>query len=237
MKKSLIALVLVSIWSIFGCSESTTPSNQANVKITGEIAAVLVSEAGLKEQLPNIQLNEVDSIKISRVRILMTELKLYKSSEDSSGDGKVLKSGPFVFDVSPSGVLIELANGSVVPGIYDKIKLEFHRFSSNETNKYTSDPVFKDFATNDRYSVIIEGKYYKSNIPTDFSFKAQTTANVLLKFNSAIDLTDGSTTTFAVQTDPNLFFKKGTSILDPTAAKNFNDIENAIKSTLKSVKK
>ena len=109
--------------------------------------------------------------------------------------------------------------------------------SASEANQYANDPVLKDFATIDRYSVLIEGITYKEGNPTLFYFKAQTTANLSLKFDPALNFMDNTTNTIALQLDPNFFFKKWESILDPNDPQNANDIENTLVNTIKAIKK
>jgi phospholipase/lecithinase/hemolysin len=130
-----------------------------------------------------------------------------------------------------------LVNASVPPGVYEKIKFELHRFSTSEANQYANDATLKDFATADRYSILIEGITYKDGNPTLFNFKAQTTANLSLKFEPSLNLNVNTNNTIAIQLDPDFFFKKWESILDPADTKNLNDIENTIINTIKAIKK
>jgi hypothetical protein len=231
-----ITLAVILLAAIASCSDSTTPTNNPNVNIVSEMSASLVNGIQIIKNENQIQANEVDSIKIIRIRILMSEMKLFLDKEDTTG-GKMMKTGPFVYDMDGSGKLFQLCAATVLPGVYDKIKFEFHRFNSSEVNQYANDPILKDFATSDRYSMFIEGITYKNNIPSAFTFKSQATANLTLKFEPYLDLSTNSNTTISIQVNPNLFFKKGTSIIDPNDPKNSNDIENAIKSTIKALKK
>lgn len=236
MKKYLVIAIIAFSIIISSCSETTSPEKTASVNIVGEMPVSLVSLVDRTNGSSSIQANEVDSIKVLQIKVLMTELKLFKSSEDTSA-GKMMKAGPFVYSVDGSGNAVVLASGDVPAGSYDKIKLEFHRFSTSEASQYANDAVFQDFATSDRNSVIISGISYKNNVPTTFTFKSSTTVNVLFKFTPAFDLSEGSTNTFSIQFNPKLFFVKGTTILDPNNTKNQNDIENAIRTTIIATKK
>jgi hypothetical protein len=231
-----LACAIISVMVIAGCSESTTPVSAPTVNIVGELSTPLVNGIPIIKNEDQIQVNEVDSIKITRIRILMSEMKLFHDTEDTN-EGRIMKTGPFVYDMDGSGELLQLCSATVPPGVYDKIKFEFHRFNSNEENQYKMDPICMDFATTDRYSMLIVGISYKNNIPTSFIFKSQATANLTLKFEPYLDLSENSNTTISIQLNPNLFFKKGSSIIDPNNPKNANDIENAIKSTINALKK
>jgi hypothetical protein len=195
-----------------------------------------VSIVPQKSKNNKIQANEVDSIKVSSIRILLSEMKLHSKKTDTT-DGKILKTGPFLFHIDNSGNVIQLTSSSIPVGVYEKFKFEFHRFSSSDASKYRSDAVLKDFATEDRYSIIITGKYYKNNTPTDFTFYSKVTANLSFNFDPGFNILEGTTSTISIQVDPVLFFKKSGSILNPTDSKNYSDIENAIKNTIKAQKR
>ncbi|MDQ1267103.1 MAG: hypothetical protein QG635_2256 [Bacteroidota bacterium] len=237
MKKILLIAFAVAISILIaGCSESTSPAKDPEVKIAGELATQFVNIIQSVKTNDRLQANEVDSIKIVRIRILMSGIKLFLDNEDTSA-GKVMKTGPFIYDINIAGKLEQYATAFVPPGIYEKIKIEFHRFSANETNQYANDPIFMDFATADRFSIIIEGITYKNNDPSIFIYKSQSTANLLLKFDPALNLISNSNTTISINADPNFFLKKWSSILDPSDPKNAVDIENSLINSIKANKK
>jgi len=237
MKKIFVSTIaLFVIVFLVGCSDTTSP-NEGTVNVVSEMLNPSVSIVPVKSKLNNeIQANEVDSIKITSIRILLSEMKLHSTTTDST-DGKALKTTPFLFHIDTLGNLIQLTSTSIPVGSYEKIKLEFHRFSSSETSQYATDPVLKDFATSDRYTVIINGTYFKNNLPTDFTYNSKITANLTFNFVPSINIEEGATTTISIQVDPTLFFKLNGSILDPTNSKNFSVIENAIKNSIKAQKR
>jgi len=231
-----IALAIVLLAIVIGCEESTTPTKEPSVNLIGELESRYVNTISATKMNELLQLNEVDSIKIVRTRILLSNMKLFIDSTDTNL-GKIVKTEPFVFDINETNGTVSLFTSSVPSGKYEKIKFEFHRFSTNEANQLAIDPVFMDFATAERYSVLIEGITYKDGNPTLFYFKAQTTANLSLKFDPSLNLTDNSVNTIALQLNPNLYFKKWELILDPNDPKNSNDIENTLINTIKAIKK
>lgn len=236
MIKFFVLIFAAIIFTVFSCSESTTPSKNAQVTIVSELSNPIVKKILKDLDFDVITANQVDSIKISRVRILMSRLKLFLDKEDTN-QGREIKAGPFIYEVTNSGNIFVLADASIPVGIYDKIKFEFHRFSSDEAAQFLNHPVFKDFATDDRYSVIIDGVIYKADTPSNFTYRATTTANLLLKFSPSLNLTEDSKTTISLQIDPNEFFKKSGDIIDPSDPKNANDIDNAIQKSIKALKK
>ncbi len=236
--KTIPKLSLLIVFSILiaACSDTTSPTEDPVIKTIGELETPYVTTMNVLKKNDQIMENEVDSIKIIRIRILMSEMKLF-AADDNSEIGKVIKTDPFVYDLSLTGGLTVLSENEVSAGTYDKVKLEFHRFSASQLNEYENELVFKDFATADRYSIIIEGITYKADNPSTFVFKSQMTANLSLMFEPPISLNNGSHTTLSISLNPNFFFKKWGSIIDPADPKNLNDIENTIKNTMKAIKK
>lgn len=156
---------------------------------------------------------------------------------DNLSSGEVIKMEPFVYDLSLTGGLAVLGNNDVPSGMYEKIKIEIHRFSTSELTHYENDSEFREFATPERHTILIEGITYKDENPTTFVFKSNAVANLQLKLEPILNLKDASTTTIVVEVDPNFFFKKWESILDPNDPNNAEDIENSLMNTIKAFKK
>jgi hypothetical protein len=232
----IIAIAMITLFLIVACSESTTPTKDPNVNIIGELATEYVNMIEMGKNDNQIQNNEVDSIKILRVRILMSRMMLFFVN-DNSTTGETVKLEPFVYDLNLTGEISNMGNSDVPYGMYDKLKIEIHRFSTSELDQYANDPIFKDFATQDRNTILIEGITYKEGNPSTFVFKSDAVANLSLKFEPALELKNNTKTTLAVQVDPNFFFKKWESILDPADSKNKNDIENSLMNTIRALKK
>jgi len=224
MKNTIIIAVFAIIISLISsCSDSTSP-NEGTVNIVSEMVNPFVTIVPEKSKQNNeIQANEVDSIHITNVRILISELKLHVDATDTL-NSHALKTGPFLFHIDDLGNVIQLTSTSVPVGTYEKMKFEFHRFSSNEISQFATDPILKDFATSDRYTIIITGIYYKNNVPNDFTYNSKITANFSIKFDPSINIEEGTTTIISIQIDPILVL-------------NFSDIENTIKSTIKAQKR
>lgn len=232
----LLTFAMVSIIFISSCSDSTSPAGDPKVKVIADLATPYVNmiEKGIKNN--HILENEVDSIKIVRIRVLMSRMMLFPEN-DNTTSGNVVKVEPFVYDISLTGGEAILATNNVPSGLYDRIKLEIHRFSTSELSQYASDPILMDFATSERYTILIEGITYIGENPSTFIFKSDAVANLSLQLEPTLNLSNGSNTTISIEVDPNFFFKKWESILDPADSKNKNDIENSLMNTIKAFKK
>ncbi len=234
MKHTLIILAMCLM--AFGCSEDTTsPIGDASINFSTTMSSSTVHTTGIIKG-ESTAASTVDSLKINNIRILISELKLHRDKEkDTVGNHKV-KSGPLLLTLDATKKLA-LATGTVPAGVYDKVKFEFHRFSSSEITQYLNDPVFKDFVTDKRSTFIIEGMVYAGGVQTPFTYKSDATVNLSLNFDTPITLNGGTVYSIDISADPNVIFVKGKEILDPRDEKNNNDIDNAIKSAIKAIKK
>ena len=152
---SRIAFAIVLLIFGVGCSDSNSPTIDPKVDVVAELTTPIVNIINSNSNDDNIQANEVDSIKIIRIRILMSRMMLFPDNADTNG-GKVIQTEPFVYDINTSTGVFLVADGSVPSGSYAKIKFEFHRFSASEEIQYKNNPVFMDFATPERYSILIK---------------------------------------------------------------------------------
>lgn len=229
-------IILATCLAVFGCSDDTTsPSGDASVSFSTTMSSSTVQTVSVAKK-ENIAASTVDSLKINNIRILISELKLHRDKEkDTVGNHKV-KSGPLLLTLDATKKL-ELTSGSVPAGTYDKVKFEFHRFSSSEIAQYLNDAVFKDFVTDKRSTFIIEGMVYAGGVQTPFTYKSDATVNLSLNFDTPITLNSGTAYSVEISADPSVIFVKGKEILDPRDEKNNNDIDNAIKSAIKAMKK
>ena len=177
-----------------------------------------------------------DSIEITRVRFLLSAVKLHVEGNDTTHDGDI-KTGPFVLEFTP-GFSRVFANITLPAGTYEKIKFEIHKFPASVEQIYLNDPVFTDFVTSDRSTVIIEGRVWsaKSSTPVNFVYKSAITANVEAVFPGIITLSGGSNATIAMLFSPMLAFK-ASSVLDPRDPGNGQSIDNFLKSSIKALKK
>jgi len=240
MKKILLLpfAIVLSLLN-FSCSETTNPSDAPNVKIIAQLTSNVVNINTLLQKKPNIQESSIDSIIIKDFRVLMSRLKFQAMTADNdpNGDEHEMKAGPFLMRLDSTGKAFTLANGTLPKGTYSKIKFELHRFSSSEITNYVNDDVFGDFATPDRFSVIIKGVIYEAETSEEFIFNGTVTANLMLNFDPQITFEEGENYTINLDVDPNTAFISGDSILDPRVKKDANNIDNAVKDAFKSIKK
>jgi hypothetical protein len=228
---------VIALGAIASCSDNPTSSDQATVTMQAELAQSGVSKTVAKD--PGTVLlsgSQADSLKVSRVRILISELKLHRSNEDTVSGDKKVKIGPMLVTVDSTGTRT-FTSGAVPAGSYEKLKFEFHRFSSSEVPQYLNDTIFADFVTDKRYSFIIDGTVYNGGTAFPFTYRSDATANLELKFDPAITLAPGSTAIVVLKIDPIELFKHNGKVLDPRDGSNESEIDNAIKDAIKALKR
>ena len=231
----LLALTLGFV-TMSGCSSTDAPADTATVSMVAETEGSVASAAFRKQPNSPAAGAIADSIEITRVRYLLSRVKLHVEGNDTLKDANI-KTGPFIIEFTP-GLSKVFTTATIPAGSYEKIKFEIHKFPSSIDQTYLNDPVFSDFVTGERSTVIIEGKVWsaQNTTPTNFVFKSDITANLEAKFPGNITLDAGSTTTLAMIFSPILAFK-ASSVLDPRDPANANDIDNYLKSAIKSLKK
>lgn len=221
---------------VHGCSSTSSPSNTSTVAIAAETDGSKATAAFWKHSQPLGSGIVADSVEVTRVRFLLSRVKLHVEGNDTLKDGEI-KAGPFVLEFTP-GLSRVFSTITVPAGNYEKIKFEIHKFPSSIDQTYLNDPIFTDFVTSQRSTVIIEGRVWSAGVaaPVNFVYKSAITANLEAKFPGLITLDAGATTTIAMQFSPVLTFK-AVSVLDPRDPDNAGAIDSYLKNAIKALKK
>lgn len=238
IKRVLFTFVLFgSIVIYYGCSSSTTPSDQSTLTTSTEMQNSTVSAAHQKSS-PTTAGSSLtcDSIVINRARLLISTIKMHRDENDTLGEGEI-KIGPFIAEFNASGATI-LSKVTIPPGTYDRMKFEMHKLNDKDDATLLNDALFGDFVNGGRYTAIIDGKAYVNGVGYPFSFKTSKTDNVTVFVNPPAVFSAGSSYNLALVFDPKLVFTQGGSRpLDPRSSDNQHAIEDLIKDALKALKK
>ena len=219
----LLAAVLV------GCSSDDPVASTSNVTVTCRIDNAVTSSVGGKG--PAVAGDVVDSLMVTRVRVLVKRLILHPSASNDSTDDRSVKNGPFLLVADSNGSRV-VAQAQLTPGSYDKLKFEMHRFSSSEIPSYQNDTIYRDFVTGSRYSVIIDGIVVRNGTRSAFQYESDITSNVEFSLPSFVVPQSGSTTLALVFAGAGAFLDKG-QLLDPRDPKNESEIDNKIKAAFR----
>lgn len=225
-----IAIVLLSVMVVAGCSDDVVIPEPNLVLESGMVNAKL--SAVRKPGDVVMKGGTVSALTVTRVRVLVDRVLLHANDDSSSTDDKLVKSGPFIFVADSTGGRV-IASVNVTPGSYRKLKFEFHPFDSSIAPDYAMDPTFKDFVTNDRYSVIIEGNLVRNGQPARFTYKSDVNQNLSLDFMPELVIGSNGASTVVLKFDAASVFRSGQDILDPDDKQNESEIDNGIKQSLR----
>lgn len=225
---SLVSLLLIALL-LGACSSDDGTAPDANFTLRSRIDNGLVNTVTSKG--PAIAGEYVDSVKVTRVRVLVRRLVLHPLGLRDSIDDRTVKSGPFVLLADSTGTNV-VASLNLPSAAYDKLKFEIHRFSSSEVPSYRSDAVFSDFVTDSRYSVLIDGHVVRQGVSSPFTYRSDVTGNVTTGPTGVEIPSDGMLTVSLVFSTASAF-RSGDRYLDPSDAKNESQIDNNIRSAFR----
>lgn len=225
-------LFLVLLVSFLACSDdATSPDGMADVKVVSSMESKKVYSSNTGA----FQSHGVDSLVVTNFRILISEIKLH-GYNDNDDKHESFKTGPYVLKADSTGSFYYLSEHTVPTGDYDKIKFEIHKFSESERVQYIDDTLFGEFATNDKYTILIDGYYYEDGEKFSFEFKSNKTENLSLKFDPMLRLDDEGVNNIDFDIIPELLFVTDGAIIKPTE-ENWKDIEKNIHKSIKALKK
>lgn len=225
----LLVAVLVSL-IVNSCSESTSPSIN-NLTFVSGINHSTLTKSGIHIKGDELQ-SEISGIKIESIRILLNNISVKLNNNDRN-----IKLTPMVFTITDSNKTFEFANAVLPSGSMDKIKIEIHRFASSELASYQNNAIFKDFATNERFTILIKGKLVSGVTEDPFEYKTDIVGNLTFDFNPPISIQENVNQTIEFQFQSDMVFKSNGELLDPRDSKNKSHIDNQIKNAIKALKK
>lgn len=228
LHRFVVSLAVATV-ILVGCSSDDPVTSTSNVTVTCRIDNAITSNVGGKG--PAVAGDVVDSLVVTRVRVLVKRLILHPSASNDSTDDRSVKNGPFLLIADSTGSRV-VAQAQLTPGSYDKLKFEMHRFSSSEIPSFQTDTTYRDFVTDGRYSVIIEGNVVRNGARSAFQYTSEITSNVEFALPSFVVPQSGSSTLSLVFSGAGAFLDKG-QLLDPRDPKNESAIDNKIKAAFR----
>jgi hypothetical protein len=231
----ILGLALVALAS---CSDTTTSPDPATGNIRIEAATTTSTVpfgkgAAVSEENGIQQGATVDSLRITGLKLMVSEIKLFRSG---GGEEKV-KTGPALLTIDQTGARAVIT-GTVPTGTFNKINFKFHRLNDQEVLPFAGNADFADFITGDRHTIIVEGIAYDKG--QSFPFRYGSKVEEDLKFDMAdFGTTQNGVTVIVLQLDPVAVFKdKDTrQVMDPRDTENANRIDDAIKAALNALRK
>ena len=170
--------------------------------------------------------NPANTLTISSAKFLVKEIEF--ETEGSSNSHK-FKIGPYVVNLNMSGTLIEIINGTIPSGKYEKIKFKIHKPEDNEP---IPDPEFREGTSGQqRYSVIAKGTFNGVN----FVYKSRESINMKLTFQNLINITSTSAFNVTAIVNPYKWFSFNSNYIDPSNPNNTNIIDDNIKNSFENI--
>lgn len=232
----LAALALFSAATITACSDSNSPEGTGTVTMGAQVSNGTVVSSMKRSGGDAVQGQPtIDSITVNRVRILLSRLKFKRVADDTT-QGRDVKTGPAVVTFEADSIVVVFKE-AVPVGTYDRVKLEKHKFSSNQVDQYKNDPVFGDFAYPDKLTLIIDGSVWSNGEEKPFTFTDDATENMWIDFVPNLDVTEGQTTTVDIYFDGKLAFLGDGTCLDPFDLNGRKDIGKNLKKAFKILKR
>jgi hypothetical protein len=190
-------------------------------------------------------------LEITRARLVLEEIELEtddddssSSGDDSSGNdasdddsnGTEYEAGPILLELNLSGDVNEVVVADVPAGLYDELEFEVDTIDDDEPEDMSamSDPAFADFVGENRYSVIIEGRYDGGQGFEDFTFRSDLSATQERYLVPPLVLEAGdASANLTLVIDTTMWFVDGSGgALDPSDPNNAAQIENNIQASI-----
>jgi len=225
---STILIVLLAI----GCDNATEPTKVGSISMTSHHSTDI---SGMGKTAISQEGSTVDSIRLSRARFLLRDIK-FKTQGDA--DSCNFRTSPFVLELNLSGVVQEIGVQSAPFGSYRRIEFDVHRLDTAEYNALPSSErlQFLEFMAGDRFSIIIDGTMYrKGEVPRNFTFRSRVNAKQKIDLDPSLVVDSGSPVANATLSINSVSWFRSASgtLLDPTDPKVENTISNNLRSVIR----
>ncbi|HYM19851.1 MAG TPA: hypothetical protein VEW28_02490 [Candidatus Kapabacteria bacterium] len=240
MKKNIAeytVAVFISVLTLIytGCVTTTAPPTTATVTTYSVMdnPNVSVASSGKLKIETAQEGNTCDSIRVTRMRVLVSDMKMHHDESDTLGFGTI-KEGAFIASfVADSIQLVSLV--SIPPTSYDRVKFEVHRYDPSIDISIGTLADFADFITADHNTVIIEGTVYISGNSYPFVYSSHITINEQEMFQNSFTVESGKSYVVTVVYSPSATFRSsGGQPLDPRDEGNRSAIDASIKTSFKA---
>lgn len=238
--RAFLAIIAGIIFMSFvsGCADDTSsPSGDATINTRSQMSSSTVSSTSPKGSQTILATGlTCDSLHISSARLLISNLKLHHDSGDSSGKGTI-KTGPFIAEFNAALGARLISTVSVPSGTYDRVKFEFHKLKDGLEDILINDPIFGEFVSGGRYTVIIKGEVFVAGTSYPFIFRSSQTENVQVHLDPSVTFEGDKVYDLILTFDPSAVFAQVAGRpLDPRDVDNQSDIEKQIKVAIKANK-
>ncbi|MEW5798441.1 MAG: hypothetical protein AB1728_05500 [Bacteroidota bacterium] len=222
----IVGSVLLGI-AAWGCDNSTDSKPTSGT--LGMSSKYTTSTLAKSEQSAAL-----DSIKITRARFVLRDIK-FKSPK---GDSSNFRTAPMILELSLNGSVQSVGSITVPFGSYSRIEYDVHRVEQTEIAA-TDSTLFAEFLAGERYSIIINGIVYNTGAaPDTFAYRSKVDAKQKVDFDPAIDVSEASPAVNAtvVISSANWFKNQSGALVNPKDPNNEGVIDENLKASIKVYK-
>lgn len=155
--QKLTFIVLALVW--IGCEGSTDPVRTGSISLGSRYSSAAPPAASLTIAGSSAGVLAVDSVTITRARLVIRDIKL-KSSSDSLN----FRTEPMVVELNLASANQNIEVKEVPFASYRRIEFDVHRTQQSEISAFPAaeQAKFADFLAGEVYSVIVEGMVYRT---------------------------------------------------------------------------
>lgn len=227
--KQMVLAVLFGV-IMWGCDSTTEPgATSGTLSLSAKYTTASLLKSG--------NTAGVDSIKITKARFVLRDIK-FKSPKGDSSNFRTL---PMVLQLQLNGSVTSIGSITVPLGSYSKIEYDVHRVEQPEISSLPSaeQVQFAEFLAAERYSIIINGIVYAAGAaPDTFTYRSKVDAKQKVDFDPAIDVTEASPSvnaTVAISSS-NWFKNQLGALVNPKDTNNEGVIDENLKMSIKIYK-
>lgn len=229
----LAILVPAGFW--VSCEKSSEPQQSGSLSLSSyySVAPAPTGSRGELRKSPGVL--AVDSIRISRARFVLRDIK-FKTQSDSMN----YRTDPFVLELNLAGGVQAIAASDVPFNTYRRIEFDVHRVESPEISRLPQleQAKFTEFLAAERYSIIIEGTVYKTGqAQQSFVFRSKIDAKQKVDLSPELVVSEAApaaNVTMLISSAD--WFKSSGVLLDPTDPQHESAISENLKSSIRVYK-
>lgn len=231
MKRTVFFTVVLIFGIIaWGCDSSTdSKPTSGTMSMSAKYTTMTLAKVG--------QSVAVDSIKITRARFILRDIK-FKSPK---GDSSNFRTSPMILELNLNGSIQTVGSITVPFGTYSRIEYDVHRVEQPEISSLPTaeQAQFAEFLLDQRYSIIINGVVYNTGAaPDTFTYRSKVDAKQKVDFDPAIEVAETSPTVNAtvVISSANWFRNQTGVLVNPKDTNNEGTIDENLKASIKIYK-
>lgn len=209
----------------FACNDSVTPPpDTAQVSLTVKMNnRTMTSPVSLQKLYAAL----VDSIKLTRARLLINSIDFEGGDEDSDDDDLEFSTKPMVLKLSLVDSVQTVMVAAIPFGTYDEVEIEIRKLSQAYIDSLApADSVLlADFIAKG-VSVIVEGVVYSAGVAAPFIYSAAVRVEQEYELDPPLAISaDNPIANITLMVYANFWFMRNGVLLDPNDAVNQNAIK------------